>query len=192
MSSLISSEMLCLIKKPTTRLIWIQYGNSYKTLLHKSFLLWFQWDWKKCLRFFLNLEISQSKVYVCELWLTLTKAHSHCQHLDISAGSDLLVFLTPLMERAGSCWARVQKSWICLHVATSLPSPALPNILQTSGFSPCCYWTVLAAAGTIGSSVFTWSAPSVGDVWPWKQNLLDLSPSHPHFPLHPWADVACT
>lgn len=63
------------------------------------------------------------------------KAHS-CQHLHTSARSDLLVFLTPLMGRAGSCWARVQKAWVCLLLATSLPSAALPNILQTLGFSP--------------------------------------------------------
>lgn len=35
-------------------------------------LLWLQWDSKKCPGFFLNLEISQAEVYICELWLTLT------------------------------------------------------------------------------------------------------------------------
>lgn len=144
--------------------------------------------------FFLNLEISQVERSICELSLTLTslclvqegKSHSCCQHLDISARSDFLVFLTPLMGRAGSCWTRVQKAWICLLVASSLPSPALPSILQTLGFSPLLLWNRLGSCWRLWLISVYLVCPSVGGRVTLEKKyagLLCIPPPLPFAPL---------
>lgn len=157
-------------------------------------LLWLQCDWKKWKKgvFPKFGNFSSWKVY---LWAVTHsdlpllgaggKSHSYCQHLGISARSDFLVFLTPLMGRAGSCWARVQKAWICLLVASSLPSPALPSILQTLGFSPLLLWNRL------GSCWSLWLI-SVYLVCPQCGGTCDLGKKKSWTCLHPTPASRCT
>lgn len=129
-------------------------------------------------------------MYICELSFTLApsarfkkekerrKAYSCCQSLGTSARSDVLVFPTPFMGRAGGWWEGMQKAWLCLLVPNNLPSPVLPNVfLQTLGFSP------LLLLNSLGSCWPLWLVraylvrPQRGRCATLEENLLDLSPS---------------
>lgn len=116
-----------------------------------------------------------------------------CQSLGTSARNGFLVFPTLLMEKAGGCWGRKQKTWSAFwYQTTSLLQPFPMYSCKLWDFSPVLLLNSLCSCWLFDSSVFIWPAPHTGICVTLEKNMLDLSPSSPHFPSYTRTDVGCT